>query len=356
VPALARVLAREFRCHPAQGLFLRITCRTAVWPSVLEEFLKEHWGDGGLGVYELAPLRKQDVGTAARVDGLAPDAFLNEVARREAAPLASRPLTLRFLLNVYRTDGSFPPTRSELYRRGCLQLCEEANQMRRDAGYRGQYSGAQRLAIAARLAAATVFGNRGAIWTGPDLGDVPSGDVRLAELATGEEPVEDHPFDVTESALMEALDTGLFSSRGPHRMGFAHQTYAEYLAAWYLHTHGVRREQAVTLLRHPDDPERKLVPQLYEVASWLAGVDVSVFDQILKVDAPVLLRSDIGIVDPGRRAALVGRILGLADSGDWVDVDWGLWGHYHKLMHPNLSAQLLPWVLRTAQIGCDRNA
>jgi hypothetical protein len=344
VRMLAGVLAREFRRYPADGLFLRITCRTAAWPSTLEEFLKEHWGESSLGVHELAPLREQDVATAALVEWLDPDAFLNEVARREASALASRPLTLRFLLNIYRREKSFPSTRAELYRRGCLQLCEEANQMRRDAGYLGEYTAAQRFVTAARLAAAMLFGNRSAIWTGSDLGKVPLGDVRLAELATGEEAVEDHPFDVTENALREALDTGLFSSRGLHRMGFAHQTYAEYLAARYLHTHDVRAEQAVTLLRHPDDPERKLVPQLYEVASWLAGMDISAFDRILEIDAPVLLRSDIGIVEPGRRAALVSRILGLADLGDWADVDWGLWGHYQKLSHPDLSSQLLLWI------------
>ena len=42
-------------------------------------------------------------------------------------------------------------------------------------------------------------------------------------------------FAVSEGAVREVLsDTGLFSSRGPRRMGWAHRTFAEYLASRYL--------------------------------------------------------------------------------------------------------------------------
>jgi hypothetical protein len=39
---------------------------------------------------------------------------------------------------------------------------------------------------------------------------------------------------VTDNDVREVLDTGLFSSRGGVRLGWAHQSYAEFLAALYL--------------------------------------------------------------------------------------------------------------------------
>ena len=43
----------------------------------------------------------------------------------------------------------------------------------------------------------------------------------------------------TDDDVREVLDTGLFSSRGDQRMGWAHQGYGEFLAALYLFERGV---------------------------------------------------------------------------------------------------------------------
>ncbi len=48
---------------------------------------------------------------------------------------------------------------------------------------------------------------------------------------------------VDRSSLQETLDTGLFSSRGPQRMGWAHQTFAEFLAARYCRKHNMPTQQ-----------------------------------------------------------------------------------------------------------------
>ena len=43
--------------------------------------------------------------------------------------------------------------------------------------------------------------------------------------------------------MLETLDTGLFSSRGIDQMGWAHQTYAEFLAARFVVEQGMPAEQ-----------------------------------------------------------------------------------------------------------------
>ena len=73
--------------------------------------------------------------------------------------------------------------------------------------------------------------------------------------------------------VKETLGTGLFSSRGPNRMGFAHQTYAEFLAARYLFQINMKTDKVTSILRHQNDPEGHVVPQLYEASAWIAMSD-----------------------------------------------------------------------------------
>ena len=41
-------------------------------------------------------------------------------------------------------------------------------------------------------------------------------------------------LEVTQNDLFETLETGLFWLHGTDRLHFAHQSYSEFLAAWYL--------------------------------------------------------------------------------------------------------------------------
>ena len=103
----------------------------------------------------------------------------------------------------------------------------------------------QRLAVAARIAAVTVYSNKYAIWTGVRPAALDEEDVLVSTLTDGTEFVGEDEFPVDEEAVKEALGSGLFSARGPERLGWAHQTYAEFLAAHYLgilmHRHQILR-------------------------------------------------------------------------------------------------------------------
>ena len=83
-------------------------------------------------------------------------------------------------------------------------------------------------------------------------------------------------FEIDRKVIEEVLDTGLFSSRGLNRMGWAHQTYAEFLAAWYLFHHEVPMTKINTLILSSQEPDRKLIPQLHETAAWLASMRLDV--------------------------------------------------------------------------------
>ncbi len=349
IDTLATLLVDEFKRYQndIQRLHLRIACRTAVWQPVLEEGLKQIWGKDSVGIYELAPLRRVDVSKAAKIESIDnPEAFLEEINRKNIVPLAIKPITLEFLIKTYRSyDGKFPPNQRlhELYLEGCLWLCEERNKSRISSKLKGNLKRQQRLIVAARIAAITIFGNKFAIWTGIQS-DVPDDDVLIEKICQGTESVDGKEFEITEEAVEEVLDTGLFSSRGElSRMGWAHQTYAEFLAAWYLVQHETPLNQVMKLIVLPEDPEFKLIPQLQETAAWLASMRTDVLQEIMKTDPDVLLRSDIP-TDANLRAAIVDNLLKQYEQGKLFDSHRDNYPRYEKFKHSGLAVQLLPYI------------
>lgn len=342
IHTLARFLSVEFgryRDHLSR-LSLRITCRTAEWPALLEDRLQELWGSANVRAFRLAPLRRDDVHTAASADGLNADRFLEEVDRKAAVPLANRPITLGFLLNLYRKHGTFPSAQQTLYEDGCRILCEELSMSRRSAHFTGSFTTRQRLGAAARLAYLMVFTNHSEVWVGVDLGDAPTGSLQLHECSGGTEDTDENPLPVGEALLAEACATALFSSRGPDRREWAHRTYAEFLAAHYLTNHRLSLPQIMTLLLHADASESRLIPQLHETAAWLATMQPAVFRAIMETDAEVLLQSDVATASEQDRADLVDALLALEPEERLWNVNMNLGQHYGKLLHPGLGAQL----------------
>ncbi len=344
IDTLAALLIDELKKYPIKRLSLRIACRTADWPNSLEDGLIQLWGKDAVGVYELTPLRRVDVIEAAKTNNLDHNVFLQEIDQKEVVPLAIKPVTLGFFINTYIKKGQFPSTQTELYLQGCRLLCEETNKNRREARLTGTFTIEQCLAVASRIAAITVFSNRYAIWTGIDCGDVPDEDTTIQELSGGTEDFDGVQFQVTEIAIRETLGTGLFSSRGPNRMGWAHQTYAGFLAARYLTKHKMTLTQIMSLLVHPGDIESNLVPQLHEAAAWIAGMSPEVFRKITSVNPEVLLRSDIATADLKDRATLVESLLKVYDEEGLLDRDQENRKRYKRFNHPGIVGQLRPYI------------
>ncbi|MCG6861743.1 MAG: ATP-binding protein [Chromatiaceae bacterium] len=343
IPTLADFLADAFRDYPVSPhLRIRLACRSAVWPASLEETLVAHWGNGAVGIYELAPLRRCDVSAAATTEGIDQDAFLAKVDAHHAGPIAARPVTLRFLLRGEEERRPFPTSRAELYRQGCEQLCAEDNTARRDSLRTGNRTASERLIIASRIAAVLLLTNREAVWKGRHAEIDQERDCSVDDLVGCALMPDGSPLQITRQDIEETLDTGLFWLRGPNRLHFAHQTYGEFLSAWYLQSQSVPTQKKLELLSNPSDAS--LVPQLHEVTAWSAALEGNLFRAVLNIYPPVLLTSDAATAVPELREDLVGGILELAQQASWADTDWGLPTHYRNLAHPNLVSQLSPWI------------
>lgn len=346
IPNVANLLLARLRKHKefTDRLRLRIACRTADWPITLQSSLPDLWGEKSFGAYELVPLRRKDVRIAAEAAGVDGDTFLDEVQRTRAQAFAIKPVTHRLLLNIYRKGKRLPETQAEIYEQGCRVLCEETSESRRDANAIGTLSAHQRLIVATRIAAFTIFCKKSAIYTNVDTGEISNDDMTIAMLAGDKERVGDELFHVGETEIKETLRTGLFSGRGPHRLGFAHQTYAEFLAARYLIERNLDLTQILSLILHKGDDEKQVAPQLAETVAWLAGMKASVFRAIMDSDPQVLLRSDVAKAGHEERNTLVESLLLLFDAEKLTDFDWGLHLHYRKLKHPLLPTQLEPYI------------
>jgi len=163
------------------------------------------------------------------------------------------------------------------------------------------------------------FGGYTAIWKAPRSEPAGGQAVPFDELlgrheSFGRETVSE----VGQSEMNEALDTGLFQSKGEHRIGFSHQTYVEYLSAQYL----VDRQLPVpTILRLicDEDKSGRVAPQLRDTAAWLATMLPEVCQAILAKDPEALLLADDAPLAEADRRDLVRQLLRAYDSGALVD-------------------------------------
>jgi hypothetical protein len=338
------------------GLFLRLTSRTAEWHTGLEEAMKSKWGDEKVSVFELAPLTKEQVYSAATANISDPEKFLTAIVEREVVPFAIKPLTLELLLRVWKAGGGrLPPTQGEIYEQGCLELCAESNPDRDTPRLRRTLSSAERLAIASHIAAATVFCKRSAISKKTKPSEVLETDLSFPELSKSSVLVDGQHVKIDDAALREALDTGLFSARGANRLGWAHQTYAEFLAARYCRTQQISSRQVLDLLVHPFDG-KGLVPQLNEVASWIAKNDRDVFQKVLSSEPDILLRGDVMTESDSVKVRLLDALLSAAGREDFRPDWWALRARYRKLKHGKLSSQLQRIIRnknRSSRVRCE---
>ena len=339
IDTISRVLRTGLESLPTeslQRLRLRIASRQWDWPESLETDLKMLWPDK-VGVFKLAPLMRSDIHTAAELNHVDPSQFIEAIRQSTASAFAIKPVTLEFLIKKFKKDGTLPASLAELYFEGCRSLCVEPNPERNTPKLTGKLSIGQRFQIAARIAAVTQFSNRSAICK--SISGVLPEDVHLDALMGGSEGEGASFVSVDLEAVREVLSgTSLFQPRGLNRQGWSHQSYPEYLAAYFLKSHGLPLEQ---LKQYIADDSGKVYPQLRETASWLATISGPVFDLLAESDPEVLLSANL--IDQ-HRLKLATRILEAFDSGALFESALNASFKYERLKCPGLAAVLEPYL------------
>lgn len=334
-------LARQLRDAPLARLQVILVCRTAEWSLAEGDQLVGLWGSPhSEAVFELCPLREEDARLAAQTWGVDGGKFMSEIFEQNVTGLAARPTTLFFLLREFAARGAFPGTHFDLYQAGCKRLCEEHDHMR-IAAFRFQPPTSQQFTLAeihkmsSRIAALLMLCGKSAIHVGCHDDADPS-DLSLEDIAaTGKD----------SELAQAALSTGLFSARGPGRLGFAHQTFAECLAAHALLDSAI--PQVRSALCQKDGLVEHVVPQLAETAAWLAAAREDFLEFLVRQEPEVLLRSDVSQVKAQHKEELVGALLQRAKDEIAFDArDTSRF--YSGLRHPGLAKQLWDYINNSA--------
>jgi len=359
-PELVRRLPEIFQrlatdAQTLSNLRVRLSCRSAEWPDKLGDALRGIWERRDIGVYELAPLREVDARSAAQIVTSSEESartFLKQVEEQEAEPLASRPVTLKMLLNIFKKSTELPSQQVHLYRRALLSLIEENNEFRRARYNIKQLDIHSKLIVAGRIAAASAFSNSPILWTGLQSEPGPENAVSISDIAGGYEPALGSSFFVSETELLEVLRTALFTPVGPTAYVWSHQTFLEFLAAYYLVEHGLSDAELYSFLtgnhlspgEGPTSDDLKIPPQLREIAAWLSSMQPAFFRRLVGLEPDILLRSDIGAAEPTDREALVDELLQKFDHEELHDRSDSVRLRFERLTHPRLLAQVRPYI------------
>lgn len=335
---------------PVERLVVRIISRPALAPDDLLPSLQRLFGPDKVGVYVLAPLSREEVTVAAKAEGVNPERFLEEVTQRRVGPLAAKPLSLRMLLAEFAAGDALARGQSDLFHDACLRHCQAWNPSRLyPASVARRLTPEQTLAVAARIAAATILSGRSQLWIGPDHGSVGEAYVTVAAVCA-----TDPGARFAEAEVREVLECGLFADAGEHAVRFYNQSVADYLAASHLYRSGLTPVQTNELLTVTLEGELWVVPQLVETAAWLEVLSPGTLREALKRDPEAWLGSSAGLSDANRAVAAT-CLLALYDSGEAYD-DLDVRGHYHKLDHPGLAAILRPYLVDTTRHPVARRA
>lgn len=335
-------------------LFLRLTCRSAEWRGdagkTLERlFLKRAASTHPIQIFVLAPLSANNVLVAAKANNLDETRLLDGVTAKRAQGLASHPITLEMLLQMYKQSGDFPKSRVDLYRDGCLRLCADEHLVFGAVRNR-RTTPQQRFAIASRIAALSVFTNRFQINGDPERPISRADVVEVAEsVGYTDETVGGASVIVDRDTLVETLQTALFSERIEGAQTWRHQSYAEFLAADYVARRGLSASQIAALLTDTTDNSQRIIPQLEETACWTAEIIPDVFEILAARNADVFLRCDSTYWSDHSRALLVDNYLNLVRLHEAEQLDWQLKHRFSQVAHPDLANQLAPIIANRAE-------
>ncbi len=304
-PNLVGVLVQELRGKPTNRLRLILTCRDVEWPKSEGEELLQLWSQGSKqGIYRLKQLRWIDARNAAIHWGAsqnAADAFMEAVGQRAVEAFAARPITLQMLFREFQLHGELPQSRIVLFQRACQRLCEEdEDRTQRLRPHQPSFSVPELYSTASGIAVRILLGKRSAISIQPVE--------KRAQTDLGLEEIAGKAADASTCENVKAvLQRALFADGGNKRRVFAHPTYCEFLAAERLANYSASQLQQVLSRRNEDS--HTIVPQLAELAAWVALMSSEFLDWLIEQEPEILLRNDVSTLSESAKLGLLVSLL-----------------------------------------------
>lgn len=336
-PLMHKALYEWMGPQSKNGLRIRIACRTNAWTGSLEADLSAAVELSEVPVFTLLELRQKDVLFAAVRRGLNADMFMSAITSQRLTHLAARPISLFFLLDAAMSSDLKRTSVQDIVQNGIEHLLIDPDEPRVPRGAYVRLDRSQRMRLASQLAAVSVLCNRPTIIDGRTA--MSSSD-SIEPDDMNSLPAQAGAVRATAETFAELLTTPLFIPDGNGRFRFAHRSFAEFLAAWYLKN--TPDEASLERLLFVRSAGSSRVPQgLRETAAWLATMRPSFSRLLADAEPETLMLSDSAQLSDDQRAELVASFLERIEGNaiSWERIR-GVEDLYHRLRHPGLSAQL----------------
>lgn len=346
VDNLVGLLQRRLREAKTDRLLCVFACRAAMWPETLTASLHDAFGRNHVSILQIAPLRRSEIEVACVAESIDPDDLFCALDDSAAHPLARIPLTLTLLLRAFREDRTLPKRRALLFNQTLPQLCDSTTE-RRDRGTGGELTAAQRIEIASRVAVMCLLSGVDRLALRQNV-SAPS--VLLDAVLGDEEGEGASRIEVSRDAVIETVASGVFTTAGAGEAGFAHRSFAEFLAARYLFRLGLSEAEYRRVFVMDDESEARIVPQLWEVAGWLADLSTDFHQMLLTTEPELLLLSDAGQLSDLAHRQLVEAYLTRVEAGSlsYLQLE-NLKVFYGRLAYPGLAEQLRSVICDTSR-------
>lgn len=338
---LADRLLVELKKINIENLLLRISGRSNIFPKTLIEGLHKLYKVENK-CFELAPLRRCDIEIYVKSVGIEkPDKFINDIINLNLSCFVSKPITIDLMIKAYKL-GQFPKDQKEIYLNACKKLIKESNPYRIElakAGhvdYEGYLTSQERLLIAGKIASQLKFNNKKFIYDGADLNINKELSFDIDELCSGSELLDDVVIEVSKENIREVLGTALFTEKNNH-FEFTHQAYSDFLIAFYLYQKHLKIDLIMDLITFPES-NGEIVPQMYEVASWLASFDSNLFEKLSDTDPEVLITSSV--INFSNNEKLVNRLFELVKHKKLAFNYWSSSRKLKKLYYEGIEEKI----------------
>lgn len=258
-----------------------------------------------------------------------PTAFLDEVFKQKAWPLAGRPLDLINLITIWNKQKGFG-TRAEQHEANVEARLED-DPKRQDRGVLADDKarlGAERLALALALTRTRTIRSSDQTLDATRTDNV----LEAAKILQ----------DWTEKERQTLLRRGIFDPATYGRIRFHHRSVQEYLAACRLRA---LRDQEMSkgavfrLLFTEQYGDKVVFPSMREIAAWLALWDNDVCNKLLEREPEALLSlGDPGSLDPATRSKLIRKFVAKYGQGGRHGLHWEILREVPRLADPRLAS------------------
>jgi hypothetical protein len=328
-PNIGYVLVKLVGHSDLDHIAWRFACRPSSWTVDLTDGLSATLP--GFEVLELLPLGLPELREMAGEDA---DDFLEAVEQAGLTRLLAHPLHASNLLEDWRASRRMPADRSVAMQHAVARMLTETSSTRP----LGALDDQRRRLIVERLAATSMFcsvGSYAVRSAQPAACEGKGSSISVNSLPTHIEPdLGGSPLNATD--FREVLGTAMFSATGRGAVTFAHQSYAEFLAAAYLVRRGVTGQRLISLLGADTNG---LVPgAMIEVLGWLLASGAPIPEVLIAENAKQLLgTAGLELVNDQVRERIVAALLHGAEIGT-IDEGWRV--DTSVLSHPGLATQL----------------